>query len=121
MATVRLKNGTEEVKPLVAATMITLNKLMSEHPLALYDLAMYCRDNSYDWFGDNDILCGRFGLVTLSPEDGDPPGARRTVAGIHQSIRNIVISATEGDGVDLSLVDPRAVAPEAKGGPDGDH
>lgn len=93
METVILKNGAEEAKPLVAVTMLSLNLLMDERPLALYDLVMKCRDKNYRFFGDN----GEY-LRSLKLVDRDNS--------IHNSIRNVVLSAAEGDDLDMVIKSP---------------
>jgi len=95
METVRLKNGTEEDKPSVVMTMMSLEHVMDERPLALYDLAMMCRDRNYEPFGSNGSYLKDLNLVD---QDGS----------IHNSIRNIVLSAISGDGLDIVLRNPVA-------------
>jgi hypothetical protein len=95
METVILKNGAEEAKPLVVMTMISLEKIMKERHLALYDLVMRCRDRTYQFFSDNEEYLKSLNLVD---RDGS----------IHGSIRNIVLSAAEGDGLDMVIRSPIA-------------
>lgn len=91
--TVWLKNGTEEVAPLVKMTMLLLHKLIKENPIALYELAMVCRDSKHIPFGDTEEELRKQKLLQL---DGK----------VHSSIRNVVLSAVVGDGFDMSLVNP---------------
>lgn len=93
METVILRNGAEEAKPHVTVTMMSLEHLMEDRPLAFYDLAMRCRDRSYKFFGDNEEY-----LKSLDIVDRD--------GSIHGSIRNIVLSAVEGDGLDMHIRSP---------------
>lgn len=93
METVILRNGAEEAKPLVAVTMLSLGHLMDERPLALYDLVMKCRDRNYQFFGDNEEH-----LKSLNIVDRD--------GSIHTSIRNIVLSAADGDGLAMVIRSP---------------
>lgn len=95
---VTLKNGTTEVEPLVAATMMSLRKLFDEEPIVLFDLVSRCRDDSYEWFGDAEKECKDLRLVQSDNT-------------IHRSIKNIILSATEGDGMDMTLVSPYAEPP----------
>jgi hypothetical protein len=92
---IRLKNGTEEAKPLVAVTMMSLEHVMDERPLALYDLVMMCRDHDYEPFGTNGDYLKDLRLVEQN-------------GSIHDSIRNIVLSAVKGDGIDMVLGSPVA-------------
>jgi len=93
METVRLRNGAEEAKPLVAVIIMSLERLMNERPLALYDLVMKCRDRAYELFGTNGDYLKDLNLVD---QDGS----------IHESIRNVVLSATDGEGMDMVLRSP---------------
>ncbi len=96
MNVVKLKNGAEEAEPLVTVMMMSLANLMKERPLALYDLAMKCRDKNYQFFGDNEKHLQDLELVGIS---GD----------IHSSVRNVVLSAVHGDDLDMALSSPVAV------------
>lgn len=97
----KLKNGTEEVSALVAITMLTIrgiwNNLSQGGPIAFYELVQICKDNDHEPFGDMGELLCKSGLVT------------RFAAGtfeVSTSIKNIVLSAAEGEGFDIQLVDP---------------
>jgi len=95
MQTVTLKNGTEEVKSLVVVTMLSLRNLMTDNVTAFYDLVMVCRDSDYHPFEDNgDYLKAR----SLLQDSGR----------VHESIRNIVLSAVTGDDLDMELGSPYA-------------
>lgn len=93
MKVVTLRNGAEEAKPLVTVTMMHLKRIMDEKPLALYDLVMKYRDREYEFFGSNG---GYLKSLRLVDQDGS----------IHNSIHNIVLSATDGDGMDMILRSP---------------
>ena len=95
MEVVKLKNGSEEAKPLVITTMLVLESVMEDRPLALYDLVMKCRDAGYDFFADNGDYLIKRKLVEL---DGS----------IHSSIKNIILSAVKGDGIDMVVGSPLA-------------
>lgn len=101
METVTLKNGAEEVKSLVVVTMLSLESLIEEQPFAFYDLVMVCRDRDYRPFGSNGDHLKSLALL----QDGGH---------VHDSIRNIVLSAVTGDGLDMQLGSP--VAPDDGGG-----
>lgn len=93
--TVLLKNGVEEVSVFVSATMLVLNRLVEEEPVAALDLAMRCRDSDYEFFADNEEILRDRKLI-------EKHGT------IHSSIRNVVLSAFEGDGFDIVLQSPIA-------------
>jgi hypothetical protein len=94
--TVTLNNGSIEAEGLVAVTMISLMHLVKDGTggmLAAYDLVMRCRDGSYQFFGDNEEKLKAIGLVE---RDGN----------VHSSVRNIVLSAAKGDGMDMTFGSP---------------
>lgn len=93
MQTVILKNGAEEVLPVVTATMMSLDHLVQEHPIAFYELVMKCRDHKHRFFGNAAEILQDLHLVESN-------------GSIHDSIRNVVLSAATGDGFDMSLGSP---------------
>jgi len=92
--TVKLKNGWDEAKPLVAIIMHTLQKLMDEgRGIVVYELAEVCKDPTHKpWGQAGDDLKA---LKLLRP-DGS----------VHDSIRNIVLSAVSGEGMEMTLGSP---------------
>ena len=88
-----LKNGQEEFKPLIVVTMLSLRALLAEQPIAFYELVMKCRDRNHQFFGNAGEKLKSLQLV-------QPGGS------IHGSIRNIVLSATSGDDLELVLHSP---------------
>lgn len=93
METVTLKNGAEEPQILVAGTMLSLRTLHKDHPVALYELMMLCRQPDHELFGNARNILESFGLIE---PNGQP----------HDSTRNIVLSAMEGDGFEARLTNP---------------
>jgi len=96
METVILKNGTEEVAQLVATIMHTLREMEGDManggPICIYELVQMCRDRNHKPFGTSGEKLERLNLIN---------GGQ-----VHDSIRNIVLSAIEGDGLDVTLGDP---------------
>jgi len=90
METVILKNGAEEVKSLVSVTMLALKDLGA---IELYELVQVCRNRDHQMWGGTANVLKAFGLLET---DGQP----------HDSIRNIVLSAANGDGLDMRLGSP---------------
>lgn len=90
METVILKNGAEEVKALVMVTMMSLRHL---EPIAFYELVQKCKDDTHIFWGDTEEKLKSLALLECS---GRP----------HDSIRNIVLSALAGEGLDMRLVSP---------------
>ena len=91
--TVQLKHGAVELGVFVASTMLVLNGLVEEKPVAALDLVMKCRDPNYEFFGGNEKILRDRELV-------DRNGT------IHSSICNVVLSAFEGDGFDMVIGSP---------------
>jgi len=94
MEMVRLKNGAEEGKPLVLATMMSLRRTMEKDPMAFYDFVMLCRDRHYEPFGNAIERLENLSLVHSGQ--------------VHESIRNVVLSAVEGDGLEMTIGSPVA-------------
>ena len=100
METVTLRNGSTEMKALVIMTYMNLKKMFDDMKgaIAFYELVALCKDSKHEIFPDvqKQYLISR----ALMQSDGR----------VHQSIKNVVLSATTGEGVDLSLVNPIATA-----------
>ena len=97
MNILKLKNGSEEAEPLVKVTMMSLNQLMQGLPGAIdaYELVEKCKDPDHKMFGDSEKHLIDAGLM-------EGPGR------IHDSIRNVVLSAAVGDGLELHFESPIA-------------
>jgi len=96
MEFVKLKNGSEEPVPVVGATMMSLENLLHTYPGHFYELVMKCRDRSYKLLSDSQKVLRALGLIqneSIGYEEGS----------VHSSIRNVVLSAVEGDGIDMVL------------------
>lgn len=95
MDNVKLKNGSEEFGPLVAATMQTIRKLHEEKPIVLIDLIQFANDSTYEIFPPCRVDLERLSLINGKS--------------MHDSIRNIVLSALSiEDEFFVRLQDPRA-------------
>ena len=98
MDTVNLKNGTSELRILVVSTYGILKKMLDdmEGAIAFYELVEVCKNPSHQVFSSKqkEYLISR----ALMQSDGR----------IHQSVRNIVLSSVQGEGLELSLVNPIA-------------
>lgn len=94
---ITLKNGSQEADVLVAGIMLSLKSLMKENPIALYELVMKCRNPNHQMFGNTKDVCEELALVERNS--------------VHDSIRNVVLSAVEGDGLSMKLGSPVAAAP----------
>lgn len=94
ISTVKLKNGSEAVEVLVETTMISLTSLREENTIAFFELVQKCRNPQHIMFGDAKEIAQKFGLI----EQGK----------IHDVIKDIILSAVEGDMLDMKMVDPIA-------------
>ena len=91
--TVKLKNGAIEAKGLVNVMMVALRNLLQEDPVTFYELVMKCRDRNHQFWSD----CGdKLQDLHLVEQDGR----------VHRSIRNIVLSAVEGEMLEMTLGSP---------------
>lgn len=93
MDTIRLKNGADEALPLVSVIYNNLHLMVSEGGIHFYELVMKCRNRNHQFFGNAQEKLHALGFIQA---DGS----------IHDSIRNIVLSSVEGDGMNMSLVSP---------------
>lgn len=109
--TVILKNGAEEAKPLVTMTMMTLNRLMDEGKSStVYELVQLCRNGDHA-LSRFDGIAERLERLNLASEIAAIPFRGANKHGgcqwkVHDSVRNIVLSATEGEGAGIRLVNP---------------
>lgn len=105
MNIIKLRNGTEEAEPLVKSVMMHLTSLWDSGlpgVLMLYDLREICEGRGNNVAKDTIRSLKERKLVE---DDGR----------VHASIRNVVLSALEGQGLDTTLVSPLATpsAPSA--------
>ena len=101
---VKLKNGSEELDVLVSATMLSLRTLMQENPIAAFELVELCRDPAHKLFGNTRSDLEALSLVGRTADPDGPPI-------VHDSIRHIVLSAAEGEGLELTFGNPLAETP----------
>lgn len=93
MEVVTLKNGSEEHKALVVTTMMSLKSLFNENPLAFYELVQICKNPSHSIFSPVQLKA----LESLGLVSGGI---------VHFSVRNIVLSAVEGEGMEMTIGSP---------------
>lgn len=100
--TVKLKNGAEEAKPLVVAVLLNLNSLWDNGKgIMVFELAQLCRDPSHIPFGVAKEELKDRGLAK-------PPSSPGENWHVDASIKNIVLSAVTGEGLDMSIGNPVA-------------
>ena len=90
---VKLKNGSEEFGPAVYATVFALKKLFQNDPIAFFDLVSKCRDQNHQFSSDAET---RLKALAIVDSDGT----------IHSIVKNVVLSAVEGDGLKMKIVTP---------------
>lgn len=98
MREILLKNGGKEVDTLVGQVMMSLRGLFDNGvagALAVYDLHEKCKNPDYEIFGPNIEPLENLHLI-------DSNGT------IHNSIKNVVLSAVEGEGMEMALGSPVA-------------
>jgi len=92
---IKLKNGSEEIDSLVAATLSSIYALLMENSGVLHYLFKKCKDDNYNIPPEAvEILKDK----ALLEESGS----------VHSSIRNIVLSAFEVDGQNIKITSPLA-------------
>lgn len=93
MKTVVLKNGAEEVESLVVVMMLSLERLIQTNPIAAYELVEVCKNHTHIPFGNTGDVLKYSGLMESNGQ-------------IHTSVKNVVLSAFEGDGLNMHLTSP---------------
>ena len=93
MKELRLKNGSQELDITIAATITSLKGLLADQPIAFCDLVMKARDDTYEPFGNAGDILKRSSLL-------------KQAGTMRQDIRNIVLSAVDGDEGEMHIVDP---------------
>lgn len=88
---VRLRNGAEVSAALVISTKMLIEDLFQTQPIAFIELVSLCRNNDHQIFGN-----AAEHFASLMDDRGQ----------VFQSIADIVLSAVEGEGLNMRLVDP---------------
>lgn len=101
---VTLKNGAEEVLALVTVTMASLDAISRQGKgVVVFELVELCRNPNHKPWGDTGDELKEWKLATCDIEGRWE---------VHDSIRNIVLSAAKGEGLDMEIGNPV----KAKGG-----
>lgn len=90
---VSLRNGGEVARVVVATTLITLRKFEADHPSTLRSLALLAANPGHDVPAEDLDRLVAYGMADSTPA-------------LHESVRDIVVSAVEIDGADVRLVSP---------------
>lgn len=87
-----LKNGATESKLLVKAIVVSLKDLIAEDCIAFYELVELCKDPNHKLHGETNEILEKLNFT----HDGV----------IENSIRNVVLSAVEGERLSMRLTNP---------------
>lgn len=96
MSTVKLRTGKEAIEPMVKVVSLSLQTLMAENPIVLYELAEKCKDSSHELFGKSGDLLRELSLIESN-------GSVRDI------VQDIVLASIEGEGLEMHLVNPIGV------------
>ena len=78
---------------MVTVGLLSFTTLFKEKPIVAYELVMKCRDPNHKLFGRSGEVLKSLALLEA---DGQP----------HDVLRDIVLSATSGDGLQMALGSP---------------
>lgn len=90
---VRLHNGAEESIDVIVVTMMSLQELFWNKPVIVYELVMLARDPSHQLYANTSEVLQQLALVEAKDRMDD-------------SVRNVVLSAVDGEGIDMILRNP---------------
>ncbi len=90
----KLKNGSVEPSAIVLPVTLALTALLDDNVIVFYELVMKARDPNHPFFSPG------------VEQDLKKTGLLQENGVLNDRIRNIVLSATEGDGLDMHLIDP---------------
>lgn len=88
-----LRNGSEVPKPAVITCLIALRNLMANNPIAFFELVEKARNPHHRLFGNSGEVLRSLALIE---RDGD----------LHNTTRDVVLSAISGEGLAMRLGDP---------------
>ena len=94
METVLLRNGAVEASPLVTTVAQSVKSLHKTHFLAAYELLMKARDGDHACIGTTGDRLVSLGLLQAN-------------GSMHASVRNVVLSMGEGEGIHVRFVSPQ--------------
>lgn len=92
MNMVKLKNGSEVPESVVATTMMNLECLMSKNPIAFYELVEKCKNPKHEMFGNTKKVAEELALMNSGS--------------VHDITKNIVLSAVQGEELNMTLNSP---------------
>ena len=104
----KLKNGSEYSEELFGIVWSVIKNLFENEPIVFYELVMKCRDFSHPYFGNTAEKLESIGL--LSPFRAP-----------HPLVKDIILSAVTGDGLEMTLAFPLAEVPEPSNELPTDH
>lgn len=84
---VRLRNGSESTRALVASQMMLFQQLLKQEPILFCEMLLKCRDDNHKMAGNAEVLLANGGFF-----------------GNYQC--DFLLSAVRGDGIRMRLEDP---------------
>jgi len=99
---VKLRNGTVVSEAAMVTTMMNLRALKEENNIAFYEFVQKCKNPQHSIFGgtSTEKIISEAGLMSEGK--------------ISEDIRNVALSAIEGEALDIHLVNP---CEQAQGNP----
>lgn len=103
MDMVQLRNGSEETESIVRVVTAGLQNILKNTmgALAFHDLVVLCRDPEREETSSTRMTIDELKENGLVQVDGT----------VNQSIRNVVLSSAEGEGLEMQFVSPIAEDP----------
>lgn len=94
MEMMKLKNGSEVAKPIMITVMMALNTLLQKMPMVAFEAVEMARNPNHQPFGETGEMLEKFGLLLNGQ--------------MHGAIRDVIISAAQGEGWDVTIGSPVA-------------
>lgn len=94
----KLKNGSDVPDAIVAATMVTVKMLFESDPVAFFELVSKARDPRHEFWSES--IAKRLAALGLLDAQG----------GVHRAVADVVASAARGEGLAMTLGNPRGPA-----------
>lgn len=89
---IALRNGSKEIKSAVVCTFMNLQELLKSSPIAFIEFHQKLKNPDYKMFGNTPKICESYGLMKDET--------------IHQTVKNVAISAIQGEEVNAYLINP---------------
>lgn len=97
-----LRTGERVPRLIVNATVEALTKLLNADPVAFAEIVRHCRDRDHELTGTYRARIMAVASSLMLEERGS----------VHELVQHVIVSAVEGDGLHMRIVDPRKPAPQ---------